>query len=72
MNKVAMITGATRNTGFAIAHRFAQNGYDVVVTSRDQHNADEAVLQLKKEFPENRFLALGMNQGGSPGHSQRL
>ena len=63
MNKVAMITGATRNTGFAIAHRFAQNGYDVVVTSRDQHNADEAVLQLKKEFPENRFLALGMNQG---------
>jgi NAD(P)-dependent dehydrogenase (short-subunit alcohol dehydrogenase family) len=63
VNKVAMITGATRNTGFAIAHRFAQNGYDVVVTSRDQHNADEAVLQLKKEFPENRFLALGMNQG---------
>ena len=63
MNRVVMVTGAARNTGFAIAHRFAKEGCDVVVTSRDQKSADEAVATLEKEFPERRFLPLAMTQG---------
>lgn len=63
MSKVAMVTGATRNTGLAIARCFAQKGYDVVVTSREQYAAQAAAERLQKEYPQNRFLGIGMNQG---------
>lgn len=31
-NPVVLITGATRNIGFAIAKRFAKEGYNVCIT----------------------------------------
>lgn len=34
--KSAFITGATRNLGFAIARRFASEGFDVCVSGRDR------------------------------------
>ena len=37
--KTVLITGATRNTGLAIAKRFAREGYAVAVTSRDLQSA---------------------------------
>lgn len=39
MNKVALITGATKNSGLAIARRFAAEGYAVCVTSRREADA---------------------------------
>ena len=56
-----MITGATRNTGYAIARRFARDGYDVALTSRSLSGAQEAARRLQEEFPGRRFLPLGMN-----------
>ena len=61
MNRTAMITGATCNTGYAIARRFARNGYDVALTSRSLEGAQEAASQLQREFPERHFLPLCMN-----------
>lgn len=61
MNRAAMITGATRNSGYAIARRFARDGYDVVLTSRSLESAQEAAGQLQREFPERRFLPLCMD-----------
>ena len=52
MNRAAMITGATRNSGYAIARRFARDGYDVALTSRSLESAREAAGQLQREFPE--------------------
>lgn len=48
--KIAMITGATRNTGLAVARRFAAEGYAVAITSRDGLAAKKAAEALEKEF----------------------
>ncbi len=49
---VALITGATKNTGFATATRFAKEGYDVCVTSRDKKEAQAAAKKIMKMYPE--------------------
>ncbi len=46
--RVAMITGATRRLGLAIARRFAQAGFDLELTSRSRDDA--ALNQLSREF----------------------
>lgn len=48
--KTVFITGATRNTGFAIAQRFARAGYNVAISSRDAVSAQNAANLLTKEF----------------------
>jgi 3-oxoacyl-[acyl-carrier protein] reductase len=35
-NRVAVVTGSSRGIGKAIAREFAQNGYCVVLNSRDE------------------------------------
>ena len=57
---VAMITGGTRNTGLAIAERFANEGFDIVITSRGVQNAQETAQDLQKRYPEVTILGLGM------------
>lgn len=49
--KTVFITGATRNTGLAIAKRFAKEGYNVAISSRDAASAQAAAAALAKEFP---------------------
>ena len=49
--KTVFITGATRNTGLAIACRFAREGWNVVITSRDTEAAKTAAMAIAKEFP---------------------
>ena len=48
--KNVLITGATVNTGYAIARRFAREGYGVAITSRNAEQAEEAAKKLAKEF----------------------
>lgn len=48
--KNVLITGATVNTGLAVARRFAKEGYGVAITSRDEAKAKEAAEKLAKEF----------------------
>lgn len=50
MNKVVFVTGATNGTGYAIASRFAKEGYGVIITSRDQARADVAAAQIAQTF----------------------
>ena len=47
--KTVLVTGATNGTGYAIAKRFAQAGYGVVITSRDAVEAKEAAGRLAAE-----------------------
>lgn len=42
MKKSVFVTGAHDGTGFAIACRFASEGYDVFVGSRDKNKAETA------------------------------
>jgi hypothetical protein len=44
--RTAIITGASRGIGLAIAQRLASDGANVVLTSRKQESADEAAEQV--------------------------
>lgn len=50
MTKVVFVTGATNGTGYAIASRFAKEGYGVIITSRDQARADAAAAQIAETY----------------------
>lgn len=54
--KTALVTGATRGIGRAIALRFAEEGVDVAFTYRSQH---EAAQSLVAELEEKGVKALG-------------
>lgn len=44
--EVAIITGSSRGIGKAIAHRMAEAGANVVISSRRQHACDEVAAEL--------------------------
>jgi len=46
MKKAVFITGATTGTGYAIAERFAKDGYAVFLTSRSGERAEQAAKKL--------------------------
>ena len=50
-NKTVIITGGTTGIGKATAIKFAENGYNVVITSRDSKKESA----IKKEFQEKGF-----------------
>lgn len=50
MQKSVFITGAHDGTGFAIASRFAREGYTVFTGSRSQEKADEAARKLSEQY----------------------
>lgn len=50
MNKSVFITGAYSGTGYAIAELFAQNGYDVFITSRRGEDAKKAAETINREY----------------------
>ncbi len=50
--KTALITGAVVNTGFGVAKKFASEGWNVIITSRNCQSAEGAVEELKKLYPE--------------------
>lgn len=61
MRPVVMITGATKNTGFAIAERFAAEGYNVCVTSRDGEQARAAAVRLAQTYAGCHALGLALD-----------
>lgn len=48
LDKVAIVTGASRGIGRAIAIRFAQEGADIVIVYRSSSYANEVVEEVKK------------------------
>jgi len=49
MNKLIVITGATKGIGKAVAERFAREGFDVIACAR----GTEGLLALKEELEKN-------------------
>ena len=47
-NRVAIVTGGTKGMGKAIARKFAEEGCDVVVTSRHLDEAQKAAKEIEK------------------------
>src|SRR3954454_9588450 len=48
IGKRAVVTGASKGIGLAIARAFAENGANVVVCARQQQSLDKAVEDLRK------------------------
>ena len=50
MKKSVFVTGATNGTGFAIAERFAREGYDVFIGSRSKENSQASAKKLADKY----------------------
>jgi len=61
-NKVAIVTGARRGIGKAIALKLARNGVKVVVTDIDQDDCEEVVQEIKKLKGEGLALKLDVTK----------
>ena len=48
--KTVFITGATRNTGRAIAEKFAQLGFNVAVSGREAADAEAVANELSQKY----------------------
>lgn len=60
MNRTVLVTGATRNTGFSIAEKFASEGYDVMITGRNKEDNLRAENELHTSYPDVRILSTEM------------
>ena len=59
-NKVAIITGASKGIGKAIAHALGQQGAKVVIASRKQEAVDETAAEFRKEGIDATGIAAHM------------
>lgn len=50
MKKSVLVTGATSGTGIAIAERFAKEGYDVFITSRNIEKAEKTASDISEKY----------------------
>ena len=57
MKKTIMITGATAGFGRATAAKFAQNGYNIIITGRRK----ERLVELEKELKLYKINVLALN-----------
>lgn len=55
-DRVAVVTGASRGIGKAIAREFVQNGYCVVLNSRDEEDLNRAAQDIAKEIRNDQRI----------------
>jgi dehydrogenase/reductase SDR family member 4 len=71
--KVAIITGASKGIGEAIARAYAQAGARVVVNSRKQEAVDEVAEAINAEYTEGFPSAIGVaGQVGNAADCQKI
>jgi NAD(P)-dependent dehydrogenase (short-subunit alcohol dehydrogenase family) len=65
-HRAAVIVGGTSGIGRAIAVRFAQDGYSIVVAGRDVARGNEAASECERAgAPEARFIETDVGRDGS-------
>lgn len=60
---IAVITGASRGIGKAVAKIFALHGYDLFLCSRNEEHLWQTVEELKTEFPQIAIEAKALDLG---------
>ena len=61
--KVALLTGASKGMGRAMAHALAAHGATVVISARKQDQLDEAAAEINKACGAQRAYAVAANAG---------
>lgn len=56
MNQLAVVTGATKGIGRAVAERFAQAGFDIAACARKEKDLDQMKAEIEKRFQVNVFV----------------
>jgi NAD(P)-dependent dehydrogenase (short-subunit alcohol dehydrogenase family) len=64
--RVAIVTGASRGLGIAIAEGLAEHGARVVLSSRKQDDLDREADRLTARFPEAPAVAIAAHAGREP------
>ena len=57
MKKIALITGATSGIGEACARKFAEGGYDLILTARREEKLAEIKAELEAKGTKVKTLA---------------
>lgn len=68
--RVALVTGASRGIGSAIAFALAEQGAQVVLSSRKQADLDEEAARINAQFPEHATAVAAHT--GRPDDLERL
>src|ERR1700716_1458867 len=68
--RVALVTGASRGIGSAIANALVEQGAQVVISSRKQADLDEEAARINAQYPE-RATAIAAH-AGRPEDLERL
>lgn len=61
--KIALITGATSGIGEACAVKFAQSGYDLILTGRNVERLDDVCRRVREEKSDVLPLAFDVRDG---------
>lgn len=56
MNQLAVVTGATKGIGRAVAERFAQAGFDIAVCARKEKDLEQMKAEMEKKFSVKVFV----------------
>ena len=64
-NRIALITGANRGIGFEVCRQLAQNGAQVILTSRDRARGERAVEILRREGHAVAYCPLDVSDSRS-------
>lgn len=57
-SKRAFISGSTQGIGFAIAQQLLEEGAEVIINGRQKEKTENAVSQLKQQFPNAKVSSL--------------
>jgi NAD(P)-dependent dehydrogenase (short-subunit alcohol dehydrogenase family) len=57
-NKTALITGSTQGIGFATAKKLCEEGVNVIINGRNEHNVNSAVMKLKAKFKNVKIIGI--------------
>lgn len=60
-NKTAVVTGATKGLGRAIAEIFAQNGFDLCVCARTEADLEAMQRDWAQQFPQQKLHAFSVD-----------